>query len=492
MAAMSCAKHKRKIMEEKKPKRPRIGALPTTSENTENKDQYFQSRPYKGTERPEFGQRGFQPRPRTYQNSYSNSYQNREEGGFSRQARPAYQQRQNAYNRNYQNAGSSEEGYKRYNTDSESQTRSSENSYQQNQTEGGYQQTRTNTYGRQGGQQGGFNRQNNYNRQGNRQQGGYNRQGGQQGGYQNRQQGGYSRQGGQQGGYQNRQQGGYNRQGGQQGGFQKRQQGGFQKNQKPGMKFTPRPRQIDYIIDDIDPNEPIRLNKFMANSGICSRREADEKIAAGLVTVNDVVVTELGTKINRDDVVKCEDKVVTPERKCYVLLNKPKDCVTTSDDPNGRMTVLDVVKGACRERIYPVGRLDRNTTGVLLLTNDGELASKLTHPKFVKKKIYHVWTDKDISEEDMQRIADGIELEDGEIHADAISYANDTDRNQAGIEIHSGRNRIVRRIFEHLGYRVTKLDRVYFAGLTKKNLPRGRWRYLTQEEVNFLRMGSFE
>ena len=184
--------------------------------------------------------------------------------------------------------------------------------------------------------------------------------------------------------------------------------------------------------------------------------------------------------------------MVTPERKCYVLLNKPIDCVTTSDDPNGRMTVLDVVKGACKERIYPVGRLDRNTTGVLLLTNDGELASKLTHPKFVKKKIYHVWTDKDISEEDMQRIADGIELEDGEIHADAISYANDTDRNQAGIEIHSGRNRIVRRIFEHLGYRVTKLDRVYFAGLTKKNLPRGRWRYLTQEEVNFLRMGSFE
>ncbi len=483
---MSCANLKRKIMEEKKPKRPRIGALPTTSENTENKDQYFQSRPYKGTERPEFPQRGFQPRPRqSYQNSYSNTYHNREESGYNRQARPAYQQRQNSYNRSYQNPNSSEDGYKRYSTDSESNASSSENSYQQTQ-QGGYQ-NRQGGYNRQGNQQGGYQkRQNNYNRQ----SGGYgNRQGNQQGGYQNRQ-GGYNRQGNQQGGYQNRQ-GGYNRQGNQQGGYQKRQ-GGFQKNQKPGMKFIPRPRQIDYVIDDIDPNEPIRLNKFMANSGICSRREADEKIAAGLVTVNDVVVTELGTKINRDDVVKCEDKVVTPERKCYVLLNKPKDCVTTSDDPNGRMTVLDVVKGACRERIYPVGRLDRNTTGVLLLTNDGELASKLTHPKFVKKKIYHVWTDKDISEEDMQRIADGIELEDGEIHADAISYANDTDRNQAGIEIHSGRNRIVRRIFEHLGYRVTKLDRVYFAGLTKKNLPRGRWRYLTQEEVNFLRMGSFE
>ncbi len=182
---------------------------------------------------------------------------------------------------------------------------------------------------------------------------------------------------------------------------------------------------------------------------------------------------------------------MTPERKCYVLLNKPKDCVTTSDDPNGRTTVLDLVRTACKERIYPVGRLDRNTTGVLLLTNDGDLASKLTHPKYVKKKIYHVWTDRDISEEDMQRIADGIELDDGEIHADAVSYVSD-ERNQAGIEIHSGRNRIVRRIFEHLGYRVTKLDRVYFAGLTKKNLPRGRWRYLTQEEVNILRQGAFE
>ena len=167
------------------------------------------------------------------------------------------------------------------------------------------------------------------------------------------------------------------------------------------------------------------------------------------------------------------DKPVVLESKCYILLNKPKDCVTTSDDPNGRTTVLDLVKGACEERIYPVGRLDRNTTGVLLLTNDGDLASKLTHPKYVNKKIYHVWTD-------------------GEIHADAISYVTDTDRNQAGIEIHSGRNRIVRRIFESLGYHVTKLDRVYFAGLTKKNLPRGRWRYLTQEEVNFLKMGSFE
>ena len=292
-------------------------------------------------------------------------------------------------------------------------------------------------------------------------------------------------------GYQPRQQGGY-----------RQQQGGYQ-NQRPqrqnqfgmprgGKSFVPRPKRVEYEMPLPDPDEQIRLNKFMANAGICSRREADEFIQQGLVKVNGNVVTELGTKITHSDTVEYDGKVVTLEHKCYILLNKPKDCVTTSDDPNGRLTVMDIVKGACEERIYPVGRLDRNTTGVLLLTNDGDLASKLTHPKYVKKKIYHVWTDKDISEDDMQRIADGIELDDGPIHADAISYATETDRNQAGIEIHSGRNRIVRRIFESLGYHVTKLDRVYFAGLTKKNLPRGRWRYLTQDEVNFLKMGSFE
>lgn len=287
--------------------------------------------------------------------------------------------------------------------------------------------------------------------------------------------------------YQQRQQGGYNNN--RQGGYQNRQQGGFPAR---GKSFTPRPKPVEYEMPIPDPNEQMRLNKYMSNAGICSRREADEFIQQGLVKVNGVVVTELGTKITHSDVVEYDEKVVTMERKCYILLNKPKDCVTTSDDPNGRLTVMDLVKGACNERIYPVGRLDRNTTGVLLLTNDGDLASKLTHPKFIKKKIYHVWCDRDISEDDMQRIADGIELDDGPIHADAISYATETDRNQAGIEIHSGRNRIVRRIFESLGYHVTKLDRVYFAGLTKKNLPRGRWRYLTQEEVNYLKMGSFE
>ena len=259
----------------------------------------------------------------------------------------------------------------------------------------------------------------------------------------------------------------------------------------PNAKYSKK-KQIEYKEQFVDPNEPIRLNKFLANAGVCSRREADEFITAGVVSVNGEVVTELGTKIKRADVVKFHDETVSIERKVYVLLNKPKDCVTTSDDPQARLTVMDLVKGACSERIYPVGRLDRNTTGVLLLTNDGDLASKLTHPKFLKKKIYHVYLDKNLTKADMDQIAAGVELEDGEIHADAISYADDIKREQVGIEIHSGKNRIVRRIFESLGYKVVKLDRVFFAGLTKKGLRRGEWRYLTEQEVNFLRMGSFE
>ncbi len=253
-----------------------------------------------------------------------------------------------------------------------------------------------------------------------------------------------------------------------------------------------RPKQIKYKEVLADPNEPIRLNKYLANAGVCSRREADEFIQKGSVKVNGVVITELGTKITRQDEVTFNERPVQIESKVYIVLNKPKNCVTTSDDPQERLTVMDLVKNACQERIYPVGRLDRNTTGVLLLTNDGDLASKLTHPSFKKKKIYHVWLDKEVAIEDMEKIANGIELEDGEIHADAISYAKEDDKSQVGIEIHSGRNRIVRRIFESLGYHVTKLDRVYFAGLTKKNLGRGKWRYLNEREVNALRMGAFE
>ncbi|MDE7407966.1 MAG: RNA-binding S4 domain-containing protein, partial [Muribaculaceae bacterium] len=425
-------------------------------------------------------------------------YNNRQQGGYQRHAfntlpQGGYNNRQGGYNNRYNNYGQG--GYNRPQRDytptpetEDGATTTAVEGNDENNTNTGY----TPRYQRP---QGGYNNRQQHGGYNNRQGGYNNRQGGynnrqQQGGYNNRQ-GGYNNR---QGGYNNRQQqGGYNNRYNTNGGYGNRQQqGGYNNRQQPGKSFVPRPKRVEYEMPIPDPNEQIRLNKFMANAGICSRREADEYITKGEVTVNGNVVTELGTKIGHSDVVEFNGKVVTLESKCYILLNKPKDCVTTSDDPNGRMTVMDIVKNACQERIYPVGRLDRNTTGVLLLTNDGDLASKLTHPKYVKKKIYHVWTDKDITEEDMQRIADGIELEDGPIHADAISYATDTDRNQAGIEIHSGRNRIVRRIFESLGYHVTKLDRVYFAGLTKKNLPRGRWRYLTQEEVNFLKMGSFE
>ena len=286
----------------------------------------------------------------------------------------------------------------------------------------------------------------------------------------------------------------FNNGGGQQGGYNRQQGGGYRPrtaDYNPNAKYSMK-KQIEYKDVLTDPDESIRLNKFLANAGICSRREADEFITAGVVSVNGVVVTELGTKVKRTDEIKFHDQPVNIERKVYVLLNKPKDCVTTSDDPQERKTVMDFVKGACKERIYPVGRLDRNTTGVLLLTNDGDLASKLTHPKYLKKKIYHVYCDKNVTKADLDQIVSGITLDDGEIHADAVSYASETDKSQVGIEIHSGKNRIVRRIFEALGYRVIKLDRVYFAGLTKKGLRRGDWRYLTEQEVNMLRMGSFE
>ena len=322
-----------------------------------------------------------------------------------------------------------------------------------------------------------------------RQQGGY--QARQQGGYQPRQQGGYQPR--QQGGYQNRQQGGgYNNNRG--GGYNNNRGGGYRQHTPgydPNAKYSLKKR-IEYKEENFDPTEPLRLNKFLANAGVCSRREADEFIQAGVVTVNGEVVTELGTKILRTDEVKFHDAPVSLEKKVYVLLNKPKDYVTTSDDPQQRKTVMDLVKDVCPERIYPVGRLDRNTTGVLLLTNDGDLASKLTHPKFLKKKVYHVHLDKNITAHDLQQIRDGITLDDGEIKADAVDYADERDKAQVGIEIHSGKNRIVRRIFESLGYRVTKLDRVQFAGLTKKNLRRGDWRFLTEKEVDMLRMGAFE
>ncbi|MCF0203277.1 MAG: RNA-binding S4 domain-containing protein [Bacteroidaceae bacterium] len=419
---------------------------------------------------------GYQQRPR-----YNNGGYGQREGGY--QQRPRYN---GGYNQqdgenNYQRNG----GYQqrpRYNNGGYNQ-QDGENNYQRN---GGYQQRpRYNNNGGYGQQEGDYQPQQNG---GYQQRPRYNNNGGygqQRGGY-GQQRGGYGQQRGdygqQRGGY-GQQRGGY----GQQRGGYGQQRGGYDPNAKYSNK-----KRIEYREENLDPNAPIRLNKFLANAGVCSRREADDYIQAGVVKVNGEVVTELGTKITRTDTVLFHDQTVSLEKKVYVLLNKPKDTVTTSDDPQNRKTVMQLVEGACPERIYPVGRLDRNTTGVLLLTNDGDLASKLTHPKFLKKKIYHVQLNKNVTAADMQQIADGIQLEDGEIHADAIEYAHPTDKKQVGIEIHSGRNRIVRRIFEHLGYRVVKLDRVLFAGLTKKNVRRGDWRFLTEKEVDMLRMGAFE
>lgn len=241
-----------------------------------------------------------------------------------------------------------------------------------------------------------------------------------------------------------------------------------------------------------NPSTKMRLNRFIAMAGVCSRREADNLIANGQITVNGQVVTEMGVVLKVGDVVEYNGKVLKAEKLFYVLLNKPKDTVTTTDDPEGRRTVMDLVSDACEERIFPVGRLDRNTTGVLLLTNDGELTEHLTHPRYGVRKIYHVFLDKNVTEADMELMLRGFELEDGEIHVDDVRYVDGTDHKQVGVQIHSGRNRIVRRIFEHLGYEVEKLDRVYFAGLTKVNVPRGKWRFLEEQEINKLKAGFFK
>ena len=449
-------------------------------ENEKKQEQETQQGGYQPNFRPQAGR---SPRPRINQprpyantgagNQYKSNQQGEEEGfrpegfgaalqGGTQQPRSSYRPR-NSYN-------NQEGGYQR--------------------PQGGYQQRPQGGYGSQNGYgrsqgQGGYGQQAGFGRP---QQGGYGRP--QQGGYGRPQQGGYGRP--QPGGYGRPQQGGYGRP--QQGGYGRPQQGGYRRHTPgydPNAKYSLKKR-IEYKEENYDPNEPIRLNKYLANAGVCSRREADEYIQAGVVTVNGNVVTELGTKVLRTDEVKFHEQPVSLEKKVYVLLNKPKDYVTTSDDPQQRKTVMDLVKNCCKERIYPVGRLDRNTTGVLLLTNDGDMASKLTHPKFLKKKIYHVYLDKNVTAHDIQSIRDGITLEDGEIKADACEYADPIDKKQVGIEIHSGKNRIVRRIFESLGYKVTKLDRVQFAGLTKKNLRRGDWRYLTEEEVDRLRMGAYE
>ncbi|MCQ2196942.1 MAG: rRNA pseudouridine synthase [Bacteroidaceae bacterium] len=422
-------------------------------------------------------QRSYRPRVNrdSDQGSFRPSYQR--EGGYS--SREPREPREGGFRPSYQREGGYQPRESREQGDNEFRP-----SYQQRG--GGYGQQRGGGYGQQRGGGYGQQRGGGYGQQ---RGGGYGQQRGggygqQRGGY-GQQRGGYGQQRG--GGYGQQRGGGYGQQRGGFGGGRQQQRGGYDPNAKYSAK-----KRIEYSEAHIDPNQPLRLNKFLANAGVCSRREADDFIQAGVVSVNGNVVTELGTKVMRSDTVMFHDQLVTIEKKVYVLLNKPKDYVTTSDDPQNRKTVMDLVQDACRERIYPVGRLDRNTTGVLLLTNDGDLASKLTHPQFLKKKIYHVHLDKNVTAADMRQIAEGITLDDGEIHADAIEYSSETDKKQVGIEIHSGRNRIVRRIFEHFGYRVVKLDRVFFAGLTKKNLRRGDWRYLTEKEVNMLRMGAFE
>lgn len=263
---------------------------------------------------------------------------------------------------------------------------------------------------------------------------------------------------------------------------------GRQTNSRNRSESTARPHKTQEAPIETQA-ETIRLNRYIANSGVCSRREADKLIARGLVTVNGQVVTEMGQQVKRNDEVRFEGKKLNPEAKVYILINKPKDMVTTTSDPEGRRTVLDLIEEACEERVYPVGRLDRNTTGVLLMTNDGDLSKKLTHPSSEIRKIYHVFLNKPLEKEHLSLIKKGIELEDGLIQPDEVSYADPIDTTQVGIVIHSGRNRIVRRIFEHLGYTVEKLDRVYFAGLTKKNLPRGKWRFLSKDEIKFLKAG---
>jgi 23S rRNA pseudouridine2605 synthase len=262
------------------------------------------------------------------------------------------------------------------------------------------------------------------------------------------------------------------------------------RSSRPGVKPDARPEN-SILKGNNQQTELLRLNRFIANSGICSRRDADEHIKNGLISVNGKVITELGTRVSYTDDVRFKNKKLSAEKKVYILMNKPKDYVTTVEDPHAEHTVLELIGDTCPERVYPVGRLDKATTGVLLLTNDGDLAGKLTHPKYKRKKIYHVFLDNPVTKNDLFKLTEGIELDGITVVADAVSYADPDDKSQIGIELHSGQNRVIRRMFETLGYKVKKLDRVYFAGLTKKNVQRGKWRYLNDKEVSMLKRGIF-
>lgn len=266
----------------------------------------------------------------------------------------------------------------------------------------------------------------------------------------------------------------------------------FSKERRVGRRDFPKGNGMGPLVKKVEDDGTVRLNKFLANTGLCSRRDADEYIKAGLVTVNGKVVTQMGVRVTYEDDVRFNGERMRGEKKVYIIMNKPKDFVTTVSDPHAEKCVMDLIsKALCPERVFPVGRLDKSTTGVLLFTNDGELAEKLTHPSYQKKKIYQVTLDRNFKSSDMTKLSNGVELEDGMAYADEIAYVGDA-KDVVGIEIHSGKNRIVRRMFEHLDYKVKKLDRVYFAGLTKKNLSRGQWRFLSDEEVLMLKMNMYE
>ena len=405
-----------------------------------------------------------------YNNNQNGDGQMPRQGGY-RGGREGYQPRQRF------NSDNQENGEPRYSQESgrrprinNAGTRQPRPRFQQ-QGEGGYQPRPR--YQQQG--EGGYQPRPRYQQQG-------------EGGYQPRPR--YQQQG--EGGYQPRPR--YQQQN--DGGYQQQGRPRFQQQQARRPQGNPalysKKKRVEYQEKYEDPTKPIRLNKFLANAGICSRREADDFILAGVITVNGMVVSELGAKVLPTDQVKFHDQPVRREKKVYILLNKPKNTVTTTDDPQERHTVIDLVKNACSERIYPVGRLDRNTTGVLLLTNDGDLAAKLTHPKFGKKKIYAATLDKNLSEEAYNELMAGVVLDDEVIIPDALEFPKEGDRKHVGLQIHSGQNRVVRRMFEKVGYKVVQLDRVSFAGLTKKNVPRGKYRFLTQQEVSMLQMGAFE
>ena len=405
-----------------------------------------------------------------YNNNQNGDGQMPRQGGY-RGGREGYQPRQRF------NSDNQENGEPRYSQESgrrprinNAGTRQPRPRFQQ-QGEGGYQPRPR--FQQQG--EGGYQPRPRYQQQG-------------EGGYQPRPR--YQQQG--EGGYQPRPR--YQQQN--DGGYQPQGRPRFQQQQARRPQGNPalysKKKRVEYQEKYEDPTKPIRLNKFLANAGICSRREADDFILAGVITVNGMVVSELGAKVLPTDQVKFHDQPVRREKKVYILLNKPKNTVTTTDDPQERHTVIDLVKNACSERIYPVGRLDRNTTGVLLLTNDGDLAAKLTHPKFGKKKIYAATLDKNLSEEAYNELMAGVVLDDEVIIPDALEFPKEGDRKHVGLQIHSGQNRVVRRMFEKVGYKVVQLDRVSFAGLTKKNVPRGKYRFLTQQEVSMLQMGAFE